>query len=246
MSERTSRRKALRDSIGPAFRALVDEVIPLGLGARAVAAARGISAEDPARPMVGKSSAELRYLNKLKDSGISQPSASKAWEIAEFAQALAPDRNAWCFGLLFVFAAGHFGEFARTMTATDGNLLPRHRKFALTESARSAVEPTGDSGLTTLRERLALAGVPDTVAHSELRRVRSHLASLVRPDRNVWILALEERAALRTAFLSGASSHGAAYKVAVATATLAASAPDLGIEMQRDITVTALCHAFRP
>jgi hypothetical protein len=239
----TGRREAIREIVAPAFRALVDEVIPLGQSARAVAARNGIDPDDQTRSLLGKTSSQVRYLNRLRSSETQQPSAAKAWDVGDIAFALGAGHN-WCASLLFVFAAGHLDVFARTIASTDEVLVPRDRKTALVLAARTACNPTPVTSGDELRDRLRARKIPDTLIQVELRKKREGSSQAVRPDRDTWKLTDVERPAIHAAFLQPASTLGHGYQVAVETCRLAAENPGVGIQMQRDIAVTALWHTF--
>lgn len=235
--------KAVREHVAPAFWQFIDEVIPTGMATSAVAARNGIGVRDERRALLGKSSKEVRYLNKLRSEKIVQPNPRKAWEVGEAAYALGPGHE-WCASLLFVFAAGHLHSFALTLASAPEELLTRERKAELVRATRTACDPTVMRSEEDLLAELRANGIPDTVAHTELRRRRSGASFAVRPERNSWILTSEERTALHAAFLRPSIKLCRSYEIAIVTSRLAGENPGLGIDMQRDIALTSLQHAF--
>lgn len=242
---RVGRREALRAEMAPAFRALLEEAIPSRTATRAVAAGEGVSLGAPERARLGKTSSRVRYLNKVKDDdGIVQPSPARAWELAETAMAFQPETNQWCEGALFLFGSGHLGEFAQALLGADERHLSRSRKRELVVASRTAVIASTILSIEQVRQQLLDAGFAETLVHDEIKKIRKGVVRLSRPDRNVWHLTPHERLALKQAFIEQTTSLSRAHEVAVTTAQLAAANPGLGIDMTRDITVSALCHAL--
>lgn len=243
--ETFGKRDVIRLDLAPAYKALVDEAIPLGHAARAVAAGAGIALDAPDRNALGKTPS-VRYLNKQKaEDGILQPGPSKAWETADQAMAYRPTANQWCEGALFLFAAAHYDEFARTLVAAREDHLPPRRKLEMVEAVATAVRPTASFSTDELRAQLAADGFSDLLIRGELNKIKKGTVLQRRRDREVWHLSSQERLSLHQAFVSSAEVPlSRPYEIAVATAQLAAKDLRFGIDMSADITVAALRLAF--
>jgi hypothetical protein len=233
--------RSLAVEIGPAWHEFLTEALPFGLTTQAAAAVNGVASVEARRRFANSPAA--KYLRKLRSGGVGQPEPETVWNVAAAAQTLAG--NEWCAAPLFLFAAGHFAEFAIILTRASEKLISRERKATLVSAARTACAPR-NSAPQDLKALLIDAGISETIAHQELRLLQEAQEPPARPDRNAWILEPAERASFEDGFRRLAShARDSEQSSPIVTCRLAALHPEIGLSMQRDIVLTSLLNAVR-
>lgn len=188
------------------------------------------------------------YLHALADGRIVRPPAEAAWWAGLAAASVTLQR--WCNPTLFLFAAGHYVEFAAVMLTADDR-MPRDRRLDLVLTVLPALEPTPPP---LGREELVRRRVAE--GHDELSARRAAEWDLTmepkpRPDRVTWSIDGSEAETLRAAWLSLAETAPDLGDPTLAACYLAAegrldkAGPDVSLALRGRIAVDAIAAALR-
>lgn len=177
-----------------ALQSLLDELIPERLIAKAATVGAVGNLDSP---LAERRRNGVNYLHDLAAGRIAKPPPEGAWWAGLAASAVT--RQRWCNPALFLFAAGHYGEFAAVMLGADDRMPPARRRD-LVLNAASAIEPTpprpGRDEL--VRRHIALG-------HDELSARRAadwelEMEPSPRVDRAFWSISGSESETLRAAW----------------------------------------------
>jgi hypothetical protein len=163
--------------------------------------------------------------------------------------AVAVTKLPWCNPSLFLFAAGHFVEFASVMLGAD-NRVPRHRRLQLVLNVESAIEP---APLRRGREELIRHHLE--LGHDELSARRATdwdltMEPKARDDRHVWSLSGSEAETLRAAWIAFAQAEPDLTKPAIAACFLAANGrvgkdgPNLSLAARARVATEAIAASL--
>lgn len=188
------------------------------------------------------------YLHALADGRIVRPPAEAAWWAGLAAASVTLHR--WCNPMLFLFAAGHYVEFATVMLTADERMR-RERRLGLVLNVMSALEPTPPP---LGREELVRRRVAE--GHDELSARRAAewdvtMEPAPRRDRIIWSIDGSEAETLRAAWLPLAKTAPDLGNPTIATCYLAAEGrvdkgrPDLSLSLRARIAVDAIAAALR-
>lgn len=220
----------------PTWHLFVGEALPSG---QVSTAAQNVSAEWAGRKGARFSkSADAAFLRRVANGGVARPEPETVWYAAAAARSL--PGNEWCAGPLFLFAAGHFEQFARLILAAIPKLVPRERKSDLVSAVSSACEPPSDDA--NLEQELRDAGISDLVIRQMMRKARASNSDQLSPSRNTWLLKHQEEAAFQQAFVE--IQRAPDQDFAIVAARLADENADIGLANQRQITTTTLLNAL--
>lgn len=197
---------------------LLSEVIPHRRKARAatVGSFGTLDAPEAERRAHG-----LNYLYCVAEGRIARPPADDAWWLGQAAAAVS--RQRWCSPALFLFACGHFAEFAVVLLKADEKQLRRDRKRELIQHLPSALDPdppraTRDELIRRHRD----AGL-DELSASRAQTYEAHMLRTPRVDRAVWSLSGSENEALRAAWMASRTQPMDLAHPGIAACHLAAS-----------------------
>lgn len=168
---------------------------------------------------------------------VRQPNAVNTWKLAHRARTVRA-ANAWCAGSLFLYAAGHFDEFARVMLCAN---VDDERKIQLLENVASACCPT-ISPLPRAQRKAAL--IAEGYDELEVQAVLDEEPAINRPDRAIWTMRDRELAAFTRAFKRGVEIPAGRLSIAGFTCEAVVRCAQHGIEPQKAAIFEALRHAF--
>lgn len=178
------------------LQSLLTELIPERLVAKA--ATIGVAGSLDAPPAERRPNG-VNYLHDLAGGRIVKPPPAAAWWAGLAASAVT--RQRWCNPTLFLFAAGHYAEFAAVILGAD-HRMPATRRRDLVLHAASAIEPTPPKlgRDETVRRHIALG-------HDDLSARRAadwefEMEPSPRIDRAVWSMSGSEVETLRAAWVA--------------------------------------------
>jgi hypothetical protein len=183
------------------------------------------------------SGTEIAERSRWLNLGVKQPNAKNVWKLAKCARGNGAAFS-WCAGPLFLWAAGHYLDFARVMLCST---VDARRKFELVTYVDTACSPAPRTA-TPAERRLALleAGYSELEARAALKEP----ATATRRDRVVWELTDPEPAAFERAFTRGAELPPGSLAVAAFTCEAIARHAKRGVEPQKAAVLATLLHAF--
>lgn len=228
-----------------ALRSLLGELIPERLVAKAatVGAAGSLDA-----PLAERRPNGVNYLHDLAAGRISKPPPAGAWWAGLAASAVT--RQRWCNPALFLFAAGHYGEFAAVMLGADDRMPPARRRDLVLHAA-SAIEPNPPRP-----ERDELVRRHIALGHDELSARRAadwelEMEPSQRVDRAVWSISGSEAETLRAAWVLIGQAPLEVTDAAIAACHLAAdgrigkSGPNVTLSMRASIAVNVIAASLQ-
>lgn len=197
---------------------LLGEVVPHRLKARAATVGTFGTLD---APEVERRAHGLSYLYCVADGRIARPPADDAWWLGQAAAAVT--RQRWCNAALFLFACGHFAEFAVVLLKAEEKQLCRDRKRELVQHLPSALDPDPPEATRgELIQRHRDAG-HDELAASRAEAYDARMLQTPRVDRAVWSLSGSENEALRAAWMASRTQSMDLTHPGIAACHLAAS-----------------------
>jgi hypothetical protein len=180
---------------------------------------------------------EIAERSRWLNLGVKQPNAKNVWNLAKRARGNGASFS-WCAGPLFLWAAGHYFDFARVMICSS---VDARRKFELVSYVDAACSPT-EQAASPGERRLALleAGYKEL----EIRAALKEPTTSTRRDRVVWELRDPEPAAFERSFIHGVEVPSGPLGVAAFTCEAIVRHEKRGVNLQKAAVLATLLHAF--
>lgn len=179
---------------------------------------------------------DISERNRWMTLRVKQPIARNVWSLAKRARRKGA-ANAWCAGPVFLWAAGHYFDFALVILSAH---IDSSRKLELLSYVESACKPTPPTASNLERKATLIAMGYDEL---EARAAMDEPLSANRRDRVVWELKDPEPVAFERAFARGSEFLAGSVAVAAFTCEAVMKHHVRGVDLQKAAVLEALRHA---